>query len=152
MLSESVTFEKGDKIKDLGHLKEPFQELIKAKEAQFNLKILLKEAQVTDVATCLEFSQSRDEISQKKLQILLYNITACESSMSIYEPEKARKQQSNRALRLSKLEDELECQQLKRNEYIQVSETNRKRLEKLLESSKEKVDVLERKFEKFINM
>jgi chromosome segregation ATPase len=116
------------------------REEINAGRAVANLKLLLKSADATDAATHVEFERLKEKSLEQQLQVLVYNITACEAHMQQCDPEGTRKQQGTRAQRIDKLVDKLREAEARRDDYLESSRTNRARLDQLLRDAEAKLD------------
>lgn len=107
-------------------------EEVAAQRALLNLKLLLKSADVTDANTYLEFAKLKERSREQQLQVLVYNVTACESHMATCDSKGTAKQRRTRELRMGRLEDELQNSAAQHNDYLATSKTNRARLNELL--------------------
>lgn len=140
------------RAEDEGKLKEVLvsvREQMDAHKAMLNLRLLLKSADATDAVTHLEFARVKEKNLEQQLQVLVYNITACESHMIQCDPAATQKQQITRMRRLEKLESQLDESAKNRNDYLNTSKTNRERLTQLLHQAetrlgKAQVETLEK--------
>ncbi|CAK9037041.1 Laminin subunit beta-2 [Durusdinium trenchii] len=117
------------------------QEQLAAQRAVHNLRLLLKSADLTEATTHLEFSQIKEKFLEQRLQILTYNVTACESHMVKCDPTATAKQQEARQRRMDELDNQLRQSISNRDDYLKTSATNRTRLEHLLREAQERLDI-----------
>ncbi|GBG24098.1 Laminin subunit beta-2 [Hondaea fermentalgiana] len=123
---------KGDQEGDLREILLSVKEQLAAHKALLNLRLLLKSAEATDAVTHLEFARVKEKNLEQQLQVLVYNVTACESHMTQCDPIATQKQQLTRTRRLEKLESQLKESATQRDDYLRTSQTNRDRLSQLL--------------------